>query len=439
MEDKEDHDKAFKQADILAPDEIVKNKWKILKKIASGGFGQVYLAVDTLSNARVAIKTESVKAEKQLIKMEVAVFKALKNFDFSPVFLACGRTSKFNFLVMSLVSENIAELRKQQKRQKFTLPTVCWICLQAIQAIQIVHEAGVLHRDVKPSNFAIGAVPYQRHIYVLDFGLARFYRDSDGTHLPPRRSAGFRGTSRYASLSAHKQKELSRRDDLWSLFYMSVELVKGELPWRRLKSKVEIEKNKEAYSIEALTNGLPDGFFEFGQYVAGLQYQEDPDYARLSGLFTAILDSCLAKSDFLLDWERRPTHVSSSSVVSTKDRTSLAAGAVFDSHILGPTPSPQPDVKLSASKSRPVSPSHPVLVGDFKHNCVFFFLRSRSCACKLLRHLSMTPLPLHPQPLPSRLPRLQCTVSACPVIPQRPPRHPMRHPVFPTPYHPPPS
>ena len=45
------------------------------------------------------------------------------------------------------------------------------------------------------------------------------------------------GTVRYASINAHKNKEMGRHDDLWSLFYMIVEFVNGQLPWRKIKDK----------------------------------------------------------------------------------------------------------------------------------------------------------------------------------------------------------
>lgn len=56
----------------------------------------------------------------------------------------------------------------------------------------------------------------------------------------PRAVAGFRGTVRYASVNAHKNKEMGRHDDLWSLYYMLVEFVNGQLPWRKIKDKEQV-------------------------------------------------------------------------------------------------------------------------------------------------------------------------------------------------------
>jgi len=75
---------------------------------------------------------------------------------------------------------------------------------------------------------------------MLDFGLARQFTTGTGEVRPPRAAAGFRGTVRYASVNAHKNKEMGRHDDLWSLFYMLVEFVNGQLPWRKIKDKEQV-------------------------------------------------------------------------------------------------------------------------------------------------------------------------------------------------------
>ncbi len=103
-------------------------------------------------------------------------------------------------------------------------------------------------------------------ILIIDFGLARkFISDSDSTaHLPQARharvaagtcamrrrcrfhsltrvslaqraTAQFRGSSKYASIYTHDNKDQGRRDDVWSLFYVLVEFLDGELPWTEVR------------------------------------------------------------------------------------------------------------------------------------------------------------------------------------------------------------
>ena len=66
--------------------------------------------------------------------------------------------------------------------------------------------------------------------YLIDFGLCKKYKDSQGNHIKLKDGKGLVGTARYVSINAHKGMEQSRRDDLESLGYVFVYLLKGTLP-----------------------------------------------------------------------------------------------------------------------------------------------------------------------------------------------------------------
>lgn len=74
-------------------------------------------------------------------------------------------------------------------------------------------------------------------IYMVDFGLCKQYKSSNGEIKPARASVQFRGTLRYASLTAHNGEDQSPRDDLESWFYVLVEFLVGDLPWSVYKKK----------------------------------------------------------------------------------------------------------------------------------------------------------------------------------------------------------
>lgn len=75
-----------------------------------------------------------------------------------------------------------------------------------------------------------------QHLYIIDFGLAKFFVDQNtGLHIPQRKINHFVGTASFSSLNSHKMQEQSRRDDLESLANMMVFLRKGRLPWLRAK------------------------------------------------------------------------------------------------------------------------------------------------------------------------------------------------------------
>ena len=157
-----------------------------------------------------------------------------------PRFLGCGKTPAFHFVTMSLLGRSLSAVRKEQPGGKFSLPTACELGIRCLWAIEALHRHGILHRDIKPSNFVLGRDAWRQEVYIVDFGLARFFRTTEGRVRSARSFAGFRGTARYASMAAHDNKELARRDDLWSFFYMMVEFVAGQLPWRRAKEKAAV-------------------------------------------------------------------------------------------------------------------------------------------------------------------------------------------------------
>ncbi|PAA46942.1 hypothetical protein BOX15_Mlig022436g3 [Macrostomum lignano] len=293
------------EADLLAVGSLVKDRWQVTKKIGGGGFGEIYEAQDVLNKEPVALKLESAKQAKQVLKMEVAVLKKLQGKDHVCRFLGCGRNDRFNYVVMELQGKNLAELRRSQPRGSFTVSTTVRLGRQILEAIEAIHSIGFLHRDIKPSNFSMGrGEPNCRKVFMLDFGLARQYTNSDGDVRAPRVTAGFRGTVRYASVNAHQNREMGRHDDLWSLFYMLVEFACGQLPWRKLKDKEQVGRIKETYDHSQMLRYLPSEFRPFLEHVSKLAYFDKPDYRYLCGL----LDQCAKRKSIRLsepfDWEQ---------------------------------------------------------------------------------------------------------------------------------------
>ncbi|MCL4169262.1 UNVERIFIED_CONTAM: hypothetical protein GTU68_005929, partial [Idotea baltica] len=257
-----------------------------------------------LSQERVALKLESAMQQKQVLKMEVAVLRRLQDKDHVCRFLGCGRNERFNYVVMSLQGKNLAELRRSMPRAAFTISTTVRLARQILESIEIIHAVGFLHRDIKPSNFAMGRTSStNRKVFMLDYGLARQYTNSEGDVRTPRPVAGFRGTVRYASVNAHLNREMGRHDDLWSLFYMLVEFIAGQLPWKKLKDKDQVGQIKQTFDNNQLLRHLPSEFRVFVDHIQQLTYFDRPDYEMLK----TSIDQCLARKEIretdVFDWE----------------------------------------------------------------------------------------------------------------------------------------
>ncbi|NXX83870.1 TTBK2 kinase, partial [Urocolius indicus] len=279
-----------------------------LRKIGGGGFGEIYDALDLLTRENVALKVESAQQPKQVLKMEVAVLKKLQGKDHVCRFIGCGRNDRFNYVVMQLQGRNLADLRRSQSRGTFTISTTLRLGKQILESIESIHSVGFLHRDIKPSNFAMGRFPSTcRKCYMLDFGLARQFTNSCGDVRPPRAVAGFRGTVRYASINAHRNREMGRHDDLWSLFYMLVEFVVGQLPWRKIKDKEQVGSIKERYEHRLMLKHLPQEFNTFLDHIANLDYFTKPDYQLLMSVFDNSMKTFGVIESDPFDWEKSGT------------------------------------------------------------------------------------------------------------------------------------
>ncbi|ESO02080.1 hypothetical protein HELRODRAFT_65295 [Helobdella robusta] len=304
--------------DLLSVGQLIKDKWKVIKKIGGGGFGEIYEGEDLTTKERVALKLESAKQSKQVLKMEVAVLKKLQGKEHVCAFICCGRNERFNYVVMSLQGKNLAELRRSQPKGCLTLSSTLRISLQILYAIEAIHSVGFLHRDIKPSNFAMGILSNTcRKVYMLDYGLARQYVNQYGEVRQPRTAAGFRGTVRYASVNAHKNKEMGRHDDLWSLFYMIVEFITGALPWRKIKEKEQVGNLKEKYDHTLFLKHLPVEFRAFLNHLQSLTYTDTPHYAALQGLLMQCMHRKGISDADLFDWEKIPTEMSTSNISFT--------------------------------------------------------------------------------------------------------------------------
>ncbi|KAG0333151.1 hypothetical protein BG000_009434 [Podila horticola] len=213
-----------------------------------------------------------------------------------------------------------------------------------ISQIEFIHKKGIVYRDIKPENFLLDAdidlpdapmgkahtpptypdqtmsffndtrqrqhsiesdqsalstlssspgspivLSYGKpNLSIVDFGLAAYYRDASGKHIPNKGGTKHKiGTARYASINIHAGREHSRRDDIESIGYMLLEFLIGTLPWSGITARTsrqgwaKMREIKEDTDLDELCDGLPRGFMTYIGYARSLKFDEEPDYEYL--------------------------------------------------------------------------------------------------------------------------------------------------------------
>ena len=286
----------------------VAGRFKLMTRIGTGSFCDIYQGVNVHSAVEVAIKFEDTKSKYPQLLYEAKILQNLQGGTCIPTLHWCGPENEFNVLVIDLLGPNIEELFNKCDR-KFTLKTVLMIADQLISNIEYIHSKNYIHRDIKPENFLFGIGKQSHNLYTIDFGLSKRFRDSKTqAHIPYREKKPLIGTARYASINTHKGIEQSRRDDMESIGYLLVYLMKGKLPWQGIKAKnkdekyIKIKDQKLSISLKELCSNLPPEFANYINYCRGLNFDEKPNYRLAKKWFKELFYKEGYEYDNVFDW-----------------------------------------------------------------------------------------------------------------------------------------
>ncbi|KAK1549973.1 hypothetical protein Q3G72_011527 [Acer saccharum] len=280
--------------------------YRLERKLGKGGFGQVYVGRRTGSNSNertgpgaieVALKFEhrSSKGCNYGPPYEWQVYNTLGGSHGVPRVHYKGRQGDYYIMVMDMLGPSLWDVWNNTSHT-MSIEMVACIAIEAISILEKMHSRGYVHGDVKPENFLLGppGTRDEKKLFLVDLGLATRWRDSStGQHVEyDQRPDVFRGTVRYASVHAHLGRTGSRRDDLESLAYTLIFLLRGRLPWQGYQGENKgflVCKKKMATSPETLCCFCPQPFRQFVEYVVNLKFDEEPNYAKYVSLFDGIV------------------------------------------------------------------------------------------------------------------------------------------------------
>ncbi|KAA6381023.1 MAG: putative Casein kinase I [Streblomastix strix] len=288
---------------------IVGGHYKLGEKIGAGSFGDIYRGTLSGTEEEYAIKLEPLNARIPQLMYESKLYKHFAGGSGIPSVKWSGIEGSYSVMVMDLLGSSLEDLSTDAPRNRFTLKTTILLAEQILQRLEYIHNRNYIHRDIKPDNFLMGVGKRKNVVYLIDFGLAKRFIDSNtNIHIPFRTGKGLTGTVRYASINAHKGFEQSRRDDLEAVGYMLIYFLLGQLPWQGLKIENKTAKFraicdlKTNIPLETLCKGCPNEFVQYLQYVRNLQFEQAPDYFFLRRLFQTLFLRSGFKRNREFDW-----------------------------------------------------------------------------------------------------------------------------------------
>lgn len=186
---------SVKQQDYVVGDPA-KAQYRLLREIGCGSFGDVYVAINVANGEEVAVKLEPLDALHPQLLYESKLYKLLRGGLGIPYVHWFGQSNDYNAMVMELLGPSLEDLFNFCSR-RLTLKTVLMLADQMIVNVEYVHGKNFIHRDIKPDNFVMGIGRHCNRVYIIDFGLAKKYRDSrTKAHIPYRDDKSLTGTAR---------------------------------------------------------------------------------------------------------------------------------------------------------------------------------------------------------------------------------------------------
>ncbi len=262
-------------------------QYKIKEQLGSGGMGIVYKAIDTRLQREVALKflpphlSADENAKERFIQ-EARAASALDHSNICTIYDVGEADDGQMFIAMAFYDgqtlKYILDERKVEPNEAVL------IAHQIAAGLSRAHEAGIVHRDVKPANIML---TNRGEVKILDFGVAKLSESADLTKV-----GSTIGTAAYMSPEQARGEKVDTRADIWSIGVLLYEMLAGERPFGGTYEAAFVYAimNEEPGPIKA---ALPDGLADI---VSKCLSKQPGDRYQLCAEITSALDPFLSPS-----------------------------------------------------------------------------------------------------------------------------------------------
>jgi len=202
-------------------------QYRIIDKIGAGGMGEVYLALDTILNRKVAIKflpthlCQDVDCRTRFSR-EARAAAGLDHPNIAAIY-EVGEFKRRPFYSMQVIEGQ--SLKEIIRAKSLTFDEIIGIAVQICEGLQAAHDRGIIHRDIKPTNIMLDS---HGRVRIVDFGLAAVRGSEQLT-----KTGSTIGTIGYMSPEQVKGRKVDQRSDLFSVGVVFYELIAGTNPFKR--------------------------------------------------------------------------------------------------------------------------------------------------------------------------------------------------------------
>ncbi len=251
--------------------------YRIIEKIGAGGMGEVYLAVDTKLNRKVALKflpphlCQDEDCRKRFTRESQAA-AALDHPNIAAIY-EVGEYQNRPFYAMQVIEGR--SLKEVIAGKDLSIDRIVDIAIQICEGLQAAHNKGIIHRDIKPSNILIDD---HGRVRIVDFGLASVRGSEQLT-----KTGSTLGTIGYMSPEQVRGAEIDQRSDLFSVGVLVYEMVTGHNPFIKdtevgtTQAILDVTPQPMARFNREINQGLDGVVFRLLEKNADLRYQTAAD------------------------------------------------------------------------------------------------------------------------------------------------------------------